>query len=267
MKTVCDTDTIHNARDSLNDLKVMNDTIDKTGSEVMLGTKSTLCTVCDPDEQYNFITFPNARDPLDFLKVIDYDITHGTFDTPGSEIPFFWLFRPNNASSKNVRSCIDNWKNYAHKDITKEAGASSRLVRYWISKNDQNQWLNCKDAMRMVSNFTKSSMGCLCKVKLPHPLFNNFGNSDKHCKTHKRMQAFIPKSYPHKMFYQSALKTVFPILEKMQKTVNPTLSNERKLSYYRIHPIWLIFLKYKKYLGEPINGFENIECDIDFSKF
>lgn len=227
---------------------------------------------------YNFITIPCASDPLELLQFVRRDECVGkqtVFDVVnGKKIPFYLLFQ----DVKDISPQVKFWRTYVSRDMTKK-GKTGNFVRSWLRMNRENQWLNSTDAIRLLkaskigSPITSSSW---FKVAFPSPWYNYFPASGnraiaspnqriktesipRHIGTKKSQeQRGIPESAPHDMFYKSACKSVLPILERMRYQDD---------TYYRVHPIWLLCLKYKKSLGQPILGFPNVVCDIDFSKW
>jgi hypothetical protein len=161
----------------------------------------------------------------------------------GKRIPFFLLFQ----ESKDVS--VNHWINLANLDLMNldNNKKNSKLVNFLLSKNVCNQWLSSSTMTQVVQLFIKSkcSASSLTKVKLPHPKFNNFNSrfvktkqkyviEHKNLRDHQVIKLGLEISAKHNKYYGSAIQNVLPILEQSTNT-----------RFYRLHPIWLLLLKFK----------------------
>jgi hypothetical protein len=214
------------------------------------------------DLKSNFIKLGlTINDPNNLLKTIrDIEYKGDIDNKSGQRIPFFLLFKtpPHNKT-------VETWINEANQNIKLKNTKTGRLVKYLLGLNTNNEWLPIEDMEKICKSIgfrnldnkdnVRVNHSQFKLVKFPHPSFNNFPMRNEK-PIHYRLSSIQNKLQPsakHKMYYRSALSTVFPVLE---------ISKEKQ--YARLHPIWLHWLKFQKSKGECQPGFEHIINDINF---
>jgi hypothetical protein len=212
-----------------------------------------------------FVQFSDARNLNSFLNPTFYN-THESkhkFDN-GTQIPFHLIFNtpknPDTFQTFWVSKAVENLRNL----LSYQARKLGKFIKKWLLLNQVNGFLAQKYVDELISSIfvgTKASSATLWKVKFPHPRFNNFQKGgcyslkqpivrNRKIIEHQQNHS-LPVSNKHDLFSTSAFGTCVPIFEK--KYVH------NRETYYRLHPVWILFIKYNIFIGQPIAGYEFIQ--------